>query len=57
MQISNEIRRAKADTSLSDVERFDRWVTDYAESHGMSKADVVNLALFRMGRTDFVETN
>ena len=57
MQISNEIRRAKADTSLSDIERFDRWVTDYAESHGMSKADVVNLALFRMGRTDFVETN
>lgn len=37
MQISNSVRRAKADTSLSDVERFDRWVSDYAEAHGKNK--------------------
>ena len=41
MQIASETRRLKADTSLSDVERFDRWVTDYAESHNMSKLEVV----------------
>ena len=54
MQIANETRRQKADTSLSDVERFDRWVTDYAESHNMSKLEVVQLALFRLGYKDFV---
>lgn len=57
MQISNEVRRAKADTSLSDIERFDRWVTDYAESHGKTKEEVVNLALFRMGYKDFITKN
>ena len=55
MQISNKTRRAKADTSLSDMERFDRWVTDYAESHNMSKLEVVQLALFRLGYKDFVK--
>lgn len=55
MQISNNTRRAKADTSLSDIERFDRWVTDYAEAHNMSKLEVVNLALFRLGYKDFVK--
>lgn len=55
MQISNKTRRAKADTSLSDIERFDRWVTDYAESHNMSKLEVVQLALFRLGYKDFVK--
>lgn len=55
MQIASETRRLKADTSLSDVERFDRWVTDYAESHNMSKLEVVQLALFRLGYEDFVK--
>ena len=55
MQISNKTRRAKADTSLSDVERYDRWVTDYAESHNMSKLEVVQLALFKQGYKDFVK--
>ena len=54
MQISNEVRRAKADTSLSDVERFDRWVSDYAEAHGKTKEEVVALALFRLGYNEFV---
>ena len=55
MQIANETRRQKADTSLSDMERFDRWVTDYAESHNMSKLEVVQLALFKQGYKDFVK--
>ena len=55
MQIANETRRQKADTSLSDVERYDRWVTDYAESHNMSKLEVVQLALFKQGYKDFVK--
>lgn len=54
MQISNEVRRAKADTSLSDIERFDRWVSDYAEAHGKTKEEVVTLALFRLGYNEFV---
>ena len=57
MEISNKTRKLKADTTLSDVERFDRWVTDYAESHNMSKLEVVQLALFRMGYKDFVKEN
>lgn len=55
MEISNKTRKLKADTTLSDVERFDRWVTDYAEAHNMSKLEVVNLALFRLGYKDFVK--
>ena len=53
MQISKEVRSAKADTSLSDVERFDRWVSDYAEAHGKTKEEVVTLALFRLGYNEF----
>lgn len=49
VQISNETRSKKY-SEYEEVDALNRWVTEYAEAHGMTKEEVIALALFRLER-------
>lgn len=45
--ISNETRNRKSQFK-TDLEAFADWVDEYAEAHGISVEETLNLALFRL---------